>query len=124
MILADTSIWIDHLRGGDAVMTEQLERGSIAMHPFVLGEIALGSLKSRAELLQLLEAMPRTLVASDAEVMHMVDERALFGRGLGWVDVHLLAATLLTPGLRLWTRDRRLHAVAEEIGLTSSPGVH
>lgn len=124
MILADTSIWIDHLRGGDAVMTEQLERGSIAMHPFVLGEIALGSLKSRAELLQLLEALPRTLVASDAEVMHMVDERALFGRGLGWVDVHLLAATLLTPGLRLWTRDRRLHAVAEEIGLASSPGVH
>ena len=54
----------------------------------------------------------------------MVDERALFGRGLGWVDVHLLAATLLTPGLRLWTRDRRLHAVAEEIGLASSPGVH
>ena len=124
MILADTSIWIDHLRGGDAVMTGQLERGSIAMHPFLLGEIALGSLKSRAELLQLLEALPRTLVASDAEVMHMVDERALFGRGLGWVDVHLLAATLLTPGLRLWTRDRRLHAVAEEIGLTSSPGVH
>lgn len=124
MILADTSIWIDHLRGGDAVMTEQLERGSIAMHPFVLGEIALGSLKSRAELLQLLEALPGTLVAFDAEVMHMVDERALFGRGLGWVDVHLLAATLLTPGLRLWTRDRRLHAVAEEIGLASSPGVH
>lgn len=124
MILADTSIWIDHLRGGDAVMTVQLERGSIAMHPFVLGEIALGSLKSRAELLQLLEALPGTLVASDAEVMHMVDERALFGRGLGWVDVHLLAATLLTPGLRLWTRDRRLHAVAEEIGLASSPGVH
>ena len=123
MILADTSIWIDHLRGGDALMTEQLERGSIAMHPFVLGEIALGSLKSRAELLQLLEAMPRTLVASDAEVMHMLDERALFGRGLGWVDVHLLAATLLTPGLRLWTRDQRLHAVAEEIGLASSPGV-
>ena len=123
MILADTSIWIDHLRGGDAVMTEQLERGSIAMHPFVLGEIALGSLKSRAELLQLLEALPGTLVAYDAEVMHMVDERALFGRGLGWVDVHLLAATLLTPGLRLWTRDRRLHAVAEEIGLASSPGV-
>ena len=79
MILADTSIWIDHLRGRDAVMTEQLERGSIAMHPFVLGEIALGSLKSRAELLQLLEALPGTLVASDAEVMHMVDERALFG---------------------------------------------
>lgn len=124
MILADTSIWIDHLRGGDAVMTEQLERGSIAMHPFVLGEIALGSLKSRAELLQLLEALPGTLVASDAEVMHMVDERALFGRGLGWVDVHLLAATLLTPGLRLWTRGRRLHAVAEEIGLASSPGMH
>ena len=124
MILADTSIWVDHLRGGNAVMTEQLERGSIAMHPFVLGEIALGSLKSRAELLQLLEAMPRTLVASDAEVMHMLDERALFERGLGWVDVHLLAATLLTPGLRLWTRDQRLHAVAEEIGLASSPGVY
>ena len=124
MILADTSIWIDHLRGGDAVMTEQLERGSIAMHPFVLGEIALGSLKSRAELLQLLEALPGTLIAADAEVMHMLDERALFGRGLGWVDVHLLAATLLTPGLRLWTRDRRLHAVADEIGLASSPGVY
>lgn len=124
MILADTSIWIDHLRGGNAVMTEQLERGSIAMHPFVLGEIALGSLKSRAEPLQLLEALPGTLIASDAELMHMLDERALFGRGLGWVDVHLLAATLLTPGLRLWTRDRRLHAVAEEIGLASSPGVY
>ena len=123
MILADTSVWVDHLRNGDAVLARELERGAIFMHPFVRGEIALGSLKARAELLALLQALPAATVASDDEVLHLLDEHRLFGRGLGWVDVHLLAATRLTPDLRLWTRDRRLHDAAVELGCAWSDDV-
>ncbi len=122
MILADTSVWVDHLRGGNAVLARELERGAVFMHPFVLGEIGLGSLKARADLLALLQALPAAEVASDSEVLHMVDEHRLFGRGLGWVDVHLLAATLLTPDLRLWTRDRRLHDAAVGLSCAWLPG--
>lgn len=120
MILADTSIWVDHLRrGGDARMTALLEAGQVVMHPYVLGELALGSLKNRAAILRDLDAMPRAGIAGMDEVLGFIERHRLFGTGVGLVDAHLLASTLLTPETRLWTRDRRLHAAAAQLGVAA-----
>ena len=117
MILADTSIWIDHLRGGDDALARQLEAGAVLMHPFVLGEIACGSLKRRAHTLSLLRALPMAAVAEFDEVLGFIEHHRLHGKGIGFVDQHLLAATALGDGARLWTRDRRLHGIAAALGL-------
>lgn len=116
MILVDTSVWIDHLRKGDAMLADLLERGSVLMHPFVMGEIACGSLNRRSSILQLLADLPSAAVAQHAEAMAFVDRYTLHGKGIGYIDVHLLASTALTLDARLWTRDKRLHAAAKEIG--------
>ena len=121
MILADTSIWIDHLRHGDAIMVERLNAGRIHIHPHVIGEIALGSLRQRSVLLAALCDLPAVTVARDAEVLAFIESRGLHGRGIGYIDAHLLAAVLLTPGLRLWTRDRRLADVAADLGIADIP---
>ncbi len=94
-----------------------LQSDSIAMHPFVLGEIALGGWAMRAATLHALERLPRVVVASESEVLRLIDDWSLFGTGIGYLDVHLLAAVLLTPDTRLWTRDKRLLAVAEQLSL-------
>lgn len=117
MIVADTSVWIDHLRRGSPGLVRRLEAGEVAMHPFVVGELACGTLRDRAGFLgqlQLLETVPR---ATDDEVLHYVERCDLFGRGLGWVDAHLLASVQLAGWARLWTLDRRLQEVADERGL-------
>ncbi len=116
MILVDTSVWVDHLRQGDAGLVELLERGAVLMHPFVLGEIACGSLKDRPALLELLADLPGAAVAEADEVLGFIERHALHGRGLGHVDMHLLAAVALTEGARLWTRDKRLRLAAEALG--------
>jgi predicted nucleic acid-binding protein len=124
LILVDTSVWIDHLRRGDARLAALLERGEVATHPFVIGELACGSLKERPVILQLLKQLPPAVVADHEEVLRLVERHRLHGRGIGYVDVHLLAAASLTHGARLWTRDRRLHRLAAELGLTPrDPGV-
>jgi predicted nucleic acid-binding protein len=117
VILADTSVWIDHLRGADAALAPLLESGRILMHPAVLGEIALGTLRQRDVVLRAMAGLPKAVVATDAEVLGLIDRHALHGRGIGWVDVHLLASTLLTPGVRLWSADRRLAEAAGQIGV-------
>ena len=117
MILVDTSVWVDHLRASDATLARLLDVGQVLSHPFVIGEIALGSLRRRDALLRALHNLPRALVATDAEVLALIDRNALYGRGVGYVDAHLLAAARLTAGAALWTRDRRLHSVAELIGV-------
>jgi len=117
MILADTSVWVDHLRVGDATLGALLEQGQVQMHPFILGEIALGTLRQRAVVLDALGNLPRVAVATDAEVVHTIEHHSLAGRGIGYVDAHLLASLLLTPGTQLWTRDKRLHGVAAVLGL-------
>ena len=122
MILVDTSIWIDHLRAGDSDLVALLQDNQVMAHPWVTGEIALGSLARRHEVLGLLAHLPQATVATDAEVMGLVDDRRLFGRGIGWVDAHLLAATLLTSNARLWTRDKRLAGVAEQVGVQHPRG--
>jgi predicted nucleic acid-binding protein len=117
--LVDTSVWVDHLRRGDALLRAALEVGDVATHPFVIGELACGSLRRREEVLRLLAALPRTRVATHEEAMALIDAHALGGAGVGWVDVHLLAASRLSR-VRLWTRDRRLQAVADRLGVAQA----
>ncbi len=121
MILADTSIWINHLRYSDLVLASLLDAGHVLIHPFVIGELALGSLRQRALILNALSRLPQAKSATDAEVLHLIARHALAGRGIGYVDAHLLAAVRLTEGARLWTTDRRLGAVAGALGLAARP---
>jgi hypothetical protein len=116
MILADTSVWIDHFRRGNRAFAGFLAEGVILLHPFVSGELACGNLKNRATILSDLEALPAAPVATHTETLHLINSRRLFGRGLGWVDLHLLASALLS-NCRLWTLDGSLQKAAEELGL-------
>ena len=117
MIVVDTSIWIDHLRTGDPELSRLLRDGQVLAHPWVTGELAVGHLSRRSEILGLLRNLPQATVATDVEVLSFIDTRHLFGLGIGYVDAHLLAATVLTTDARLWTRDKRLAVVAVEHGL-------
>lgn len=117
MILVDTSVWIDHLRSGEPALAMALEGGQVLMHSFVLGELACGNLENRREVLQLLVDLPSAPVVTDSEVLIFIERRALMGRGIGYIDVHLLASVALDGVARLWTRDRRLSAAAAELEL-------
>jgi predicted nucleic acid-binding protein len=119
MILVDTSIWIDHLRQGNARLVRLLESGQVLSHPFVIGELALGNLQQRDTVLVSLQDLPQTITASDSEVLTFVERYELQGLGIGWVDAHLLAATRLTPDAQLWTQDKRLAAVAGRLALVA-----
>lgn len=124
MILLDTSVWIDHLRQGDAQVASLLEAGLVLSHPFVIGELACGQLKSRAEILGLLAALPQALVAQEQEVLFFIERHSLMGRGIGYIDAHLLTATALTEGARLWTRDKRLDSLARELEIAREKPAH
>ncbi len=120
MILVDTSVWIDHLRSGDENLATLLNRSQVLVHPFVLGELACGNLANRDEVLGLLKDLPRSPVATDNEVLIYIEQQTLMGRGIGYIDAHLLAAVALEGTARLWTRDKRLHAVADTLSLIAS----
>ena len=120
MILVDTSVWVDHLRAGAPALAAALEQGSVLNHPFVLGELACGNLKNRGEVLRLLGDLPAAPMATDPEVLNYIERRALMGRGIGYVDAHLLASVALAGAARLWTRDKRLAAVAADLKLAYS----
>jgi predicted nucleic acid-binding protein len=115
LILADTSLWIDHLRQGNAELGAWLEAGEVLIHPCVIGELALGNLADRDALLRELGRLPRTAVASAEEVLALISLEKLHGSGLGYVDASLLAAVRLTPESALRTRDRRLQAAADRL---------
>lgn len=117
MILVDTSVWIDHFRSGVPALVDALETGSVMTHAHVVGELACGSLQNRAEVLRLLQELPQAPVATDAEVRAFIERHHLMGRGIGYIDVHLLAATALAGEVVLWSRDRRLARVAVELRL-------
>ena len=121
MILVDTSVWVDHLRAADRALRRLLEAGEIVTHPFVIGELALGDLRQREFILNTLRDLPQTIVASDQEVLHFIHRYRLFGSGIGYVDAHLLAATRLTAGTVLWTRDQRLRDFAQRLRLVAPP---
>lgn len=120
MILADTSVWVDHLRAGDKALAALLDAGMVLAHPFVIGELALGNLRQRELVLKALADLPHASVATDAEVLHFIAHHALSGRGIGYIDAHLLAAVKLTAGAELWTNDKRLRGVAVRLGLAAA----
>ncbi|MBV8706532.1 MAG: type II toxin-antitoxin system VapC family toxin [Acidobacteriaceae bacterium] len=117
MTLVDTSTWIEHFRKGVPHLAALLEEGSVLIHPFVIGELACGNLKSRSQLLGDLHQLPSVQLMRDDEVLELVERRKLWGRGLGWVDMHLLASALFT-GCVLWTADRSLKQAAIETGIS------
>ena len=117
MILVDSSVWVDHLRQGDQRLVTLLEGGQVLTHPFVVGEIALGSLKNREGILGSLKGLPQAATATDEEVQQFIESNSLFGLGIGYVDAHLLAAVRLNAGSQLWTRDKRLGAIANRVCL-------
>lgn len=122
MILVDTSVWVDHLRRSDARLVRALTSAQVVTHPFVIGELACGNLKQRTTVLALLRDLPASNQASDQEVLFFIDRHELMGQGIGYVDAHLLAAVMLNGGARLWTRDRRLNALADRLGVAHVPG--
>jgi predicted nucleic acid-binding protein len=117
VILVDTSVWIDHLRRGDAALSRALEEGEVITHSFVVGELACGNIVNRSRVMGMLAELPRAREAQHDEVLAMVEGRRLMGLGLGYVDMHLLAASALTPSAKLWTRDKRLAQAARRLGL-------
>jgi predicted nucleic acid-binding protein len=116
MTLVDTSVWIDHLRRADPDLVARLQDGTVACHPFVIGELALGSLRPRAEMLELLQALHALDVMADAAVLTFVEDYGLAATGIGWVDAHLLASAS-AAGADLLTRDRQLRRQAMRLGL-------
>jgi predicted nucleic acid-binding protein len=122
VIVVDTSVWIDHLRAGDKELARLLEHAYVLMHPWVLGEIALGNLRQRDTVLDALRNLPQLPCADDTEVLHFIESAGLGGTGIGYVDAHILAAARLTPGTTIWTRDRRLLSIAGHLNLASGLG--
>jgi predicted nucleic acid-binding protein len=118
MVLIDTSVWVDHLQRSNAELVTLLNHGHVLVHPFVIGELALGGLQQRSTVLEALQNLPTCTKATDAEVLSFINAHTLHGIGIGYIDVHLLAATLLTPTAKIWTQDKRLHAAANRLGLS------
>ena len=114
MTLVDTSVWVNHLRRGDDELRALLDAGEVLCHPFIIGELACGSIAKRTEVLDLVKALPQSMIAEHDEVMHFLNENLLYGRGLGWIDLHLLASASLSK-VRLWTTDRPLKRAAEDL---------
>lgn len=119
-MLVDTSVWVDHLRRSNSALVQQLERDEVWTHPFIAGELACGNLARRDHFLSALQAMPVVPVAEDDEVMTLIEGLRLMGRGLGYLDMHLLASASLS-GLALWTLDKRLAKVATELKIGAPP---
>ncbi len=124
MILVDTSVWVDHLCRGDTALAIALNANTVAVHSLVIGELACGQLKARQQVLSLLASLPRLPPATDEEALYFLENYRLYGRGLGYIDVHLLAAASLHADARLWTRDRRLKAVAVELDVNHRGSSH
>jgi hypothetical protein len=121
VILVDSSIWIDHLRRADAELERLLAGDEVLCHPFVVGELACGHLRRRADFLAQLQALPQAAASTHDEALAFIERHALAGRGIGWADVHLLCATLLAAPAALWTRDKRLAGAAADLGCLHQP---
>ncbi|AEI82235.1 hypothetical protein CNE_BB1p08210 (plasmid) [Cupriavidus necator N-1] len=117
MILVDTSVWIDHINASDPVLISLLAEERVLAHPYVIGEISLGSLRDRDVVLGALLDLPRAPVVTPEETFYLIEREGLFNRGIGYVDTSLLASARLQPGITIWTRDKRLKKVADELNL-------
>jgi predicted nucleic acid-binding protein len=118
-VLADTSIWVDHFRRADTLLAGLLDHGDIVIHPFVIGELLLGGVPKAFDLLDDLNTLPKATIASNDEVLEFIVKRKLSGLGIGYVDAHLLASTMLTIEASIWTRDKRLLAAARSLKLAA-----
>jgi hypothetical protein len=121
MILVDTSVWIDHLQRSDSSLQQLLRDDKVLCHPMVIGELAVGSFRQREVILQRLSALPAAIAASHDEALRFITRHSLYGRGIGYIDAHLLAAVRLTPRSTLWTRNKRLREAAEFLKLDFRP---
>lgn len=121
MIIVDSCVWVDHLRRADPTLQQLLEVGGVLSHPFIVGELALGSLRQRQIILNEMGRLPAAIVATPSEVLWLIDEASLFNLGIGYVNAHLLASTQLTPSASLWTRDKRLLGAAQRLSLAARP---
>ncbi len=119
MILVDTSVWIDHLHRGEPALLELLEQAEVCRHPMVVAELALGTMRNRRTVLGLLDNLPGVTLSAHDEVLRLVESSVLYGKDLSVVDAHLLAAARINDGVRLWTRDKRLRAEAERLGVAA-----
>jgi predicted nucleic acid-binding protein len=119
MILADSTVWIDHFKSDNPLILSLINDDMLAIHPFVVGELALGSLGRRTEVLADLDRLPAVLRATRAEVRMMIERDRLYGKGIGYVDAHLLASARITVNCQLWTRDKRLAALADQLGVAA-----
>lgn len=117
MILVDTSVWIDHIHASDPMLVSLLSEARVLAHPYVIGEISLGSLRDRDVVLAALLDLPRAPTATPEETFYLIEREGLFNRGIGYVDTSLLASARLCPGVTIWTRDKRLKKVADELNL-------
>ncbi|MEX2132039.1 MAG: PIN domain-containing protein [Pseudohongiellaceae bacterium] len=117
MVLVDTSVWVDHLRSGDKRLAQLLNQSLVCGHPMIIGELACGHLQNRLPLLTLLQNLPWAVEAGHQEALFFLEHHQLMGKGLGYIDLHLLAASLLSPDTQLWTRDKRLARVAALLGV-------
>jgi len=117
LILADTSVWIDHFRSGNKELREHLDQGQIAIHPFVIAELALGSLRARIKTLALLDLLPQVKAAQGSEVRLAIEARRLYSLGIGLTDAHLIASVLINPSTLLWTKDKQLRKAAQTLGV-------
>jgi predicted nucleic acid-binding protein len=115
LILVDTSVWINHLHKPIPALVEALERGAVLMHPFIVGELACGQLAKRREVLGLLSTLPQSTMATDEEMLPFIEHHRLMGKGLGYIDAHLLASVMLTEATQLWTADKGLAAMADQL---------
>ena len=120
MILADTSIWVEHFRSDNEELRKQLADRHVAMHPFIVAELALGSLRDRTNTLAFLDLLPQVRVAQLSEVRQMIEVRSLYCQGIGLADAHLIASIFLNPPMLLWTKDKRLRGVAEAFGIRAN----
>ena len=121
MILADTSVWVNHFRSADSQLARMLVEEDVGLHPFVLGEIAAGNLRDRTRVLNYLSCLPQSAIAEEAEVHHLLQSERLWGTGLGWVDLHILAAVRLR-GWRLYSADRAMNRIAAQLGISRVAG--
>lgn len=116
MVLVDTSVWIEHFRHGNIGLDSPLQEGQVVCHPFIVGELACGNIRNRFKILSLLDTLPLAHHAEHEEVMHVIDKYQLMGKGLGYIDVHLIASAMLT-NIPLWTFDKRLNSVSTKLGI-------
>jgi len=116
MVLVDTAVWVSHLRDGNVGLEKLLNNGEVVSHPFIVGELACGNLKNRHEILSYLQSLPMTILAEDEEVLRFIENNQLMGKGLGYIDVHLIASAVLTD-VPLWTFDKTLEKFTKKIGL-------